>query len=329
MLNNCDNGELITFPYDLDEVRDMNKFVWRCGYISQEKKYQTETYESNYSVTNLSYHYSSRILACGGEAYSVDIVNRTEKDFAPMNLQSGAEKINSIAFSHDGLLVAGGGSDNCLYIWSTSGCFLLSLSGHTKSIWSVSWSSKGYIVSGSLDGNVCIWDPSCGKALLTVAGKSPVRSVCYSPDGCKIAWASEDCITRVWEGGCEEDVRCFEEHSSCGECVVFHPDNVRLSTSAMDGTIRILDSKLLTCLIQLTGHNNSVLSLSFSPCGFFLASASNDMSIRIWDTNSGECVENLEGHNGPAVTSVVFTGPNELISTSSDKTMKIWTLINL
>ena len=59
------------------------------------------------------------------------------------------------------------------------------LQGYSKSVKSVSYSPDGqYIVSGSLDKTIKVWNSKTEALLHTLQGHSSlVRSVCYSPDG--------------------------------------------------------------------------------------------------------------------------------------------------
>jgi WD40 repeat protein len=63
------------------------------------------------------------------------------------------------------------------------------MEGHTGNVWSVTCSLDGlYIVSGSSDQTVRVWDAQTGKELAVLEGHSDeVNSVAFSPDGAHIA----------------------------------------------------------------------------------------------------------------------------------------------
>jgi WD40 repeat protein len=82
------------------------------------------------------------------------------------------------------------------------------MKGHTGSVRSVAFSSDSmWIVSGSSDSTVRVWDASTGVALEELKGHtSLVSSVAFSSDGTQIVSGSHDKSVRVWDAsmiGCE------------------------------------------------------------------------------------------------------------------------------
>ena len=78
-----------------------------------------------------------------------------------------AKGVNSVAFSHDGILIVSGSQDKSVRVWDAStGAALQQLNGHTGSVNSVAFSHNGiHIVSGSSDKSVRMWEGSTGTAL--------------------------------------------------------------------------------------------------------------------------------------------------------------------
>ena len=78
---------------------------------------------------------------------------------------------------------------------------LNTLVGHTKSIISVACSSDSqFIVSGSSDQTIKIWDTKTGQCLKTFVGHTDwVHSVCFSPDGQFIVYGSFDKSIKIWD----------------------------------------------------------------------------------------------------------------------------------
>src|SRR5258707_8915159 len=75
------------------------------------------------------------------------------------------------------------------------------LEGHTSIVWSVAYSPDGrYIISGSLDKTIRIWDAETG----TMVGEpleghtDRALSVAYPPDGRYIVSGSFDNTIRIW-----------------------------------------------------------------------------------------------------------------------------------
>ena len=73
--------------------------------------------------------------------------------------------------------------------------------GHTSSIYAIAISPDGkYIVSGSIDTTIKIWDFKTGECLNTLEGHiDSVNSISISPDGKYIVSGSDDDTIKIWD----------------------------------------------------------------------------------------------------------------------------------
>src|SRR5258708_1960751 len=125
----------------------------------------------------------------------------------------------------------------------------LAWSGHTQVVTCMRYSPNGYyIVSGSLDKTIRIWDAEsrCAVGKPLEGHTCSVRSVVYSPDGRRIVSGSADRTIRMWDA---------ETGSAVGK--------------------------------PLKGHTRSVRSIAYSPDGHHIISGSVDNKTRIWNVESG------------------------------------------
>ncbi|MGW8528384.1 nSTAND1 domain-containing NTPase, partial [Nocardiopsis sp. NPDC055824] len=152
----------------------------------------------------------------------------------------------------------------------------------------------------------------------------PVNAVVFSPDGQRLASASDDGTVRVWDAESGEELRTLEDHDDGVSSVVFDPYGRRLASAGDDGTVRVWDLDSQEDPHVLTGHDEPVRSVVFDPDGQLLASASEDGTVRVWDAESGRQLHVLTGHEY-WVKSVMFSPYGQrLASASGDGTVRVW-----
>jgi WD40 repeat protein len=157
--------------------------------------------------------------------------------------------------------------------------------------------------------------------IATMHHNSSVWYVAFSPDGTKIATASDDNTSRIWDAATGNELAIFE-HDDRVRHVAFSPDGTKLATASFDKTARIWDTATGKELARLE-HNESVRHVAFSPNGATLATASFDDTARIWGATTGEELGRLV-HEG-SVDYVEFSPDGSKLATvSGDGTARIW-----
>jgi WD40 repeat protein len=66
--------------------------------------------------------------------------------------------------------------------------------------------------------------------------------VAFSPDGRRLASASEDKTVRVWDAATGQQVLALRGHTGAVSCVAFSPDGRRLASASEDKTVRVWDA---------------------------------------------------------------------------------------
>ena len=112
--------------------------------------------------------------------------------------------VRQVAFSPDGRRLASMGGWR-IRLWDLnrpSGRVQRELKGHGKEVTSIAWSPDGrFLLSGSLDETVCLWDARTGKQVGCYDwGTGAVRSVAFSPDGttAAVGGSKKDSIV-IWD----------------------------------------------------------------------------------------------------------------------------------
>lgn len=232
----------------------------------------------------------------------------------------------SIAFSHNGEQIAAGTQDHTVEIWDTvTGRSLRTLSGHTRSVYTVAFWGNSLVASGSGDGTVKLWDIKSGKCLLTIDNIAVVYTVVFSHDGKQVASAGRE--VKTWDATTGTLIHTYKSEKATGvAAVAYSHDDTLIATVSENTVINIWTSSTAKHLRKLEGHENSIYSVVFPFHNRFIASSSSDGIVKLWSVSTGECIRTLL-HGGREIWGLAFArGDQEIVSGSDRGTVKIWSV---
>ncbi|MGE5138792.1 MAG: BTAD domain-containing putative transcriptional regulator, partial [Rudaea sp.] len=203
---------------------------------------------------------------------------------------------------------------------------VLTLSGHTDSVISASFSPDGRrIATASSDKTAEIWDATTGHELLTLQGhRADVNTANFSPDGKLIVTSSDDHTSKVWDAATGQELYTLKGHTDAVSSAIFSPDGRKLATGSLDKTARLWDAATGAELLTLQGHTDGIRSIAFSPDGTRLGTASLDGTARVWDTTTGQELLTFSGHMDGVLGIAWSPDGKRLATASADDTAKIW-----
>lgn len=149
-----------------------------------------------------------------------------------------------------------------------------------------------------------------------------VTEVCYSPDGGRIAFGSEDRSVRVRDAVTGREVIVLAGHRQPVTGVCYSPDGGRIASVGADGAVKVWNAATGREVATLTVHRAGAAGVAFSPDGTRLAAGGSDATVRVWA--GADAVLTLRGHRR-RVTGVCFSPDGRrLASASADGTVKVW-----
>lgn len=258
------------------------------------------------------------------------------------DLKGPQERVQSLAFSPDGKLLAAGvgnysdSKDNSIRLWQLSdGKEIRRFEGHTTRVYYVAFTPDSQtLASGTYEGAIKIWDVATGKekAQLQAPQYEQMLGLAYSPDGKTLASLDYLGWITTWDAATNAEKKKFPAHMYSG-ALVFSPDGQYIVTGDASGTtteqlIRFwsLDGKQVK---TLPGTGLEVRGLSFSPDGKYLAHGSEvgvatpgDSDVYLWDVAAGKQAFVFKGSGGGAGVLYVSPDSQTFLAAVSDYAVK-------
>ncbi|PKI84868.1 TOR complex subunit lst8 [Malassezia vespertilionis] len=222
--------------------------------------------------------------------------------------------------------------------------------GHAGNVTSIAWHCDAkWLVSGSEDGTLKIWDTRTSRPQRVYDHHGPVNDVVIHPNQGELISCDQNGSVKLWdlgENGCSHELVPEEEVpirsvtvASDGSCLIAanNKGNVycwRIQNGGYgsDGTpVADVKGSEFTDLVPVTkfrAHETYITQCALSPDARFLATCSADTTVKIWSTNQFKfgLEKTLVGHQR-WVWDVAFSADSAyLVTASSDHVARLWEL---
>ena len=151
-----------------------------------------------------------------------------------------------------------------------------------------------------------------------------VWSVTFSPDGKRVATASQDQTAKVWDAATGKLLLTLRGHTESVNGIIYSPDGKRIATTSDDSTAKVWDATTGELLLTLLGHTNGIYRIAFSPDGTRLVTVSGDTTAIVWDANTGKELLTYSPQ-GDQLNDVAFSPDGKRVAVCDlDRIVRVW-----
>ncbi|KIL65281.1 hypothetical protein M378DRAFT_162220 [Amanita muscaria Koide BX008] len=261
------------------------------------------------------------------DKHTLALWNCTDGKFIGIVRDIGSE----LAFSADGSLIATGGWNNTLELWSrnnkdqgfqTRTPHLSSL----KNISCLAFSRDDMLAIGSADTGVILYDVANRSFIATIPFRNPT-AIAFSYDCTRLATGNKDGVVRLLDvPAIKTSAQTSQENSALASALVFSPDCSRLVSGSGDGIVRIWNTSCASEPIAAReGHSSKITTIAFTRNGGLFASGDANGTIKFWSSDDYDLSNTVQWPIAGELTSVAVS-KYVLAAATNDSGIALWDL---
>jgi WD40 repeat protein len=269
-------------------------------------------------------------------------------------LEGGGKALHSLAVSKNNLLLAAGGADRIVRVFTLADGKLLAEMKAPGVVRNVTFAPNSQTLAAACapaegEGVLQTWNvvftpgqplpAEFGKAVQIYPNAGAVAEVVFDGKGGTFYSGSGDKAIQVWKFAGDTPTKNFP-HPNIVDVVAFNPAGTQLATGCHDGRVRIFDMAKGTVLREIQAHigpmnqPSAVYCLAWSADGKQLVSGSFDRSLKLWNAADGKLIREFKGYeekkfekgHREGVFFVAWAPDGKTLASAGgcDRTIKIW-----
>lgn len=230
--------------------------------------------------------------------------------------------ILDLHWSRDSQVIYSASADMTICSWNVeTGERIRRHTGHEEVINCLDVSKRGeeFLVSGSDDGSISVWDPRQKLAMDYIVTKMPVTAVAISEAGNELYSGGIDNEIKVWDLRMKKTTYQLPGHTDTVTSLAVSPDSQSLLSNSHDSTVRTWDIRPFAPedrQIRVfdgaqAGLEKNLICACWDGDGKRIAAGGGDGTATVWDAAGGKMLHKLPGHKG-TVNDVRFSPDGSL-----------------
>ncbi|MDZ8067685.1 MAG: WD40 repeat domain-containing protein [Nostoc sp. DedQUE08] len=188
---------------------------------------------------------------------------------------------------------------------------LRTLTGHSSSVDAITVTSNGkYIISGSNDKTLKVWDLEIGKEISSFTGHTDkINTIVVTPDDKLLISGSNDKTIKIWDLETGTELYTLIGHTDSVQAVALTPNGKQVISSSIDNTLKVWNLKTGQEIFSITGNGNQVNTVTVTPDSKHLIyHISYDNSIQVLDLESQNVIASFTGESALTCCAVASDG---------------------
>ncbi|MCV6637831.1 hypothetical protein [Candidatus Albibeggiatoa sp. nov. NOAA] len=238
-------------------------------------------------------------------------------------------KIYKAIFNADDTLIATANADSSISLFNIQGQKQASFRGHQNKVFALQFSSDNrYLISGSQDNDIIVWDVESGKPLQTLESHEATVSNLILED--RTLWSSSiDGQVKRWQidlpynlvETCKETcpaqfnlLDINRPHRKHPLSVAVSPQGKYVVIGFLDGTLRLYNLDNMQIVQEVKAHQQRIRNIKFNKKGNLIAIASFDKQISIWELDGKNLQHKQSFQADKAVYDITFSPNSEKLA---------------